>query len=354
MARAAVIGTTSWGTTLAVLMARNGGAVRLLARRRSEAEEIERLRENRRFVPGVELPEGVSVTESPAEAMDGAGIVFVAVPSRSIRTNLSVLSAHLPAGATLVSATKGLEVSSGKRMTEVMAEEIGTGADGQICALSGPNLAAEVVSGLPSTTVVAGPAEAAASVQAALSSQNFRVYTNSDVVGVELGGALKNIVAIGAGVCDGLKLGDNSKAAFVTRGLAETARLGIAAGADPLTFAGLAGMGDMMATCYSALSRNRHVGQQLAGGHALEDIRSGMRNVAEGIDTTVAAVRLADSLAVDMPIARAIHAVMFEGISLDEAISDLLGRRPAPEWSGLRREGKPSGGRETPASRPPA
>ena len=144
MARAAVIGTTSWGTTLAVLMARNGGAVRLLARRRSEAEEIERLRENRRFVPGVELPEGVSVTESPAEAMDGAGIVVVAVPSRSIRTNLSVLSAHLPAGATLVSATKGLEVSSGKRMTEVMAEEIGTGADGQICALSGPNLAAEV------------------------------------------------------------------------------------------------------------------------------------------------------------------------------------------------------------------
>lgn len=341
MARAAVIGTTSWGTTLAVLMAKKGGVVRLLARRRAEAEEIERLRENRRFVPGVELPKGVSVTDSPAKAMDGADIVVLAVPSRSIRTNLAAVSAHVPEGATLVSATKGLEISSGKRMTEVIAEETGTGTNGQICALSGPNLAAEVISGLPSTSVVAGPHEAASSVQAALSSQSFRVYTNSDIVGVELGGALKNIVAIGAGVCDGLGLGDNSKAAFVTRGLAETARLGIAAGADPLTFAGLAGMGDMMATCYSTLSRNRHVGEELARGRTLEEIRSGMRNVAEGVDTTVAAVRLADRLSVDMPIARSIHAVMFEGISLDDAISDLLGRRPAPEWSGLRREGQP-------------
>ena len=336
MPRCAVVGTTSWGTTLAILMARNGQRVSLLARSSFEAQRIDRHRENRRFVPGVKLPPGLSVTGSAPEAMEGAEIIIVAVPSRTMRDNLGVLADLLPTGATVVSATKGLEISTGKRMTELIAEEAGPESDVKICALSGPNLAAEVVSGLASTTVVAGPSEATASVQAALSCQSFRVYTNSDVVGVELGGALKNIVAIGAGICDGLGLGDNSKAAFITRGLAETARLGLAAGADPLTFAGLAGMGDMVATCYSKLSRNRHVGEELARGRTVDDIRSGMKNVAEGVYTTAAAVALARRLSVDMPIASAIHAVVFEGRPIRESMAELLDRRPAPEWSGIR------------------
>jgi len=258
------------------------------------------------------------------------------VPSRSIRENMVRAAADMPPDATVVSATKGLEISSGKRMSEVIAGELGPGWNGHICALSGPNLATEVLAGLPSTTVVAGSDdEAMARVQAAFSSQSFRVYTNADLVGVELGGALKNIIAIGAGICDGLELGDNAKAAFVTRGLAEIARLGVASGAAPLTLAGLAGMGDLVATCYSDLSRNHHVGVELAAGRTLEDIRAGMKNVAEGVDTTAAAVRLADRMSVDMPITRAINSILFAGVSLESAISELLGRRPAPEWSGL-------------------
>ena len=336
MTTAAVIGTTSWGTTLAVLLARNGASVRMLARDGAEADALNRDRENKRFAPGVTLPETVSAMASPADALTGADLVMVAVPSRSIRENMVRAAADMPPDATVVSATKGLEISSGKRMSEVIAGELGPGWNGHICALSGPNLATEVLAGLPSTTVVAGSDdEAMARVQAAFSSQSFRVYTNADLVGVELGGALKNIIAIGAGICDGLELGDNAKAAFVTRGLAEIARLGVASGAAPLTLAGLAGMGDLVATCYSDLSRNHHVGVELAAGRTLEDIRAGMKNVAEGVDTTAAAVRLADRMSVDMPITRAINSILFEGVSLESAISELLGRRPAPEWSGL-------------------
>ena len=333
---AVVVGTTSWGTTLAVLLARNGIPVRMLARHDAEAASINADRENKRFAPGVTLPTAVTATASPPEALTGAELVIVAVPSRTIRQNVQSIAENLAQAATVVSATKGLEISSGKRMSQVIAEELDTGWNGHICALSGPNLAREVLAGLPSTTVVAGSGpEAMARVQTAFTSQSFRVYTNSDLVGVELGGALKNIIAIGAGICDGLKLGDNAKAAFVTRGLTEVARLGVAAGADPMTLAGLAGMGDMVATCYSDLSRNHHVGTELAKGRTVEEIRDGMQNVAEGVDTTAAAVRLAERLDVDMPISRAIHSVLFEGVSLESAISELLGRRPAPEWSGL-------------------
>jgi glycerol-3-phosphate dehydrogenase (NAD(P)+) len=333
---AVVVGTTSWGTTLAVLLARNGIPVRILARHDAEAASINSDRENKRFAPGVTLPESVTATSSPTEALAGAELVVVAVPSRTIKDNLARIAGNVAQEATVVSATKGLEISSGKRMSQVIAEELAPGWNGHICALSGPNLAREVLAGLPSTTVVAGSdPEAMARVQTAFTSQSFRVYTNSDLVGVEFGGALKNIIAIGAGICDGLNLGDNAKAAFVTRGLAEVARLGVAAGADPMTLAGLAGMGDMVATCYSDLSRNHRVGTELASGRKLQEIRERMQNVAEGVDTTAAAVRLAERLDVDMPISRAINSVLFEGVSLESAISELLGRRPAPEWSGL-------------------
>jgi glycerol-3-phosphate dehydrogenase (NAD(P)+) len=339
MTSAVVIGTTSWGTTLAVLLAKNGATVRMLTRQKAEATALNEVRENRRFAPGVALPEAVSATSSPADALAGADLVIVAVPSISIRRNLTQIAHDVPPDCTVVSATKGLEISSGKRMSQVIAEELGAGWDGRICALSGPNLATEVLAGLPSTTVIAGSDNAAmALVQSAFSSQSFRVYTNADLVGVELGGALKNIIAIGAGICDGLAVGDNAKAAFITRGLAEVARLGVAAGANPMTLAGLAGMGDMVATCYSNLSRNHHVGVELAKGLTVEEIRIRMQNVAEGVDTAAAAVRLANRLSVDMPITHAINSVLFGGASLESAISDLLGRHPAPEWSGLERE----------------
>ena len=332
--RAAVVGTTAWGTTLAVLLARNEAPVSLLARSQTEAERIGRQRENERFMPGVELPASLSATASAAQALEGADIVVIAVPSRSMEANLDSLAAHVPDAATVVSATKGIDISTGMRMTELIEHRMEEGRTGHTCAISGPNLASEVAAGLPSTAVVAGDAVAAGMVQSALASPSFRVYTNSDIVGVELGGALKNIVAIGAGICDGLQLGDNAKAAFVTRGLAETARLGVAAGANPLTIMGLAGMGDMMATCYSSLSRNRSLGEQLASGRKLGEIRESNHNLPEGVSTTEAAVRLAERLSVDMPIALAIHSILFDSRTIEDAIADLMEREPAPELGG--------------------
>ena len=236
----------------------------------------------------------------------------------------------------VVSATKGLEIDSGMRMSEVLAEEL-PHVSGSLCALSGPNLAGEIVAGKLSSTVVASASqEAADRVQAILSSPRFRVYTNRDIVGVELAGALKNIVALGAGVCDGLGVGDNAKATFMTRGIAEIARLReLPPARDLMTFAGLAGIGDVMATCSSALSRNHHVGEQLARGKSLGEIVEAMTQVAEGVDTTRAALRLAESLGVEMPITQVTHDVLFEGLEIRQAIAHLMGREPVPEWSGM-------------------
>ena len=234
--------------------------------------------------------------------------------------------------AIVVSATKGLELDTGKRMSQVLKEELSPALHSGICAMSGPNLAREIIEDKPSSTVIASTsADAAQEAQRLVNSRRFRVYTNDDIVGVEFCGALKNIVALGAGICDGLGIGDNAKAAFMTRGLAEIARLGVEAGANPLTFAGLAGMGDLIATCSSRLSRNHYVGEQLAGGETLPGIRASMTNVAEGIDTTAAAVTLAKDLGVEMPIAQATYNVLFNEVAVSQAISDLLGRAPRPE-----------------------
>jgi glycerol-3-phosphate dehydrogenase (NAD(P)+) len=218
-------------------------------------------------------------------------------------------------------------------MSQVMEEELPAHLHQGICVLSGPNLAKEVVQGKPASTVVAARnPSAAAQAQAILMSPNFRVYTSDDVTGVELGGALKNIIALGAGIGDGLGMGDNAKAAFITRGLAEITRLGLAAGASPLTFAGLAGLGDLIATCASPLSRNHYVGMQLAQSRSWPEIRESMENVAEGVNTTVAALELARGLGVEMPIAQAAHRVLFEGLSPQEAVAELMGRPPRSEW----------------------
>ena len=336
MTSVGVVGTTSWGTTLAIILARRGIEVRLLARTDAEANQLQRERGNQRFVPDTPFPDSLSVTASAVEAVGDASIAIVAVPSRSFRPTVRALAPTLGSATSVVSATKGLEIGTCLRMSEVMAEELPERLHDGICSLSGPNLAREIIAGKPTTTVVASRSENSARlVQEIVNSSALRVYTNNDIVGVEFGGALKNIIAIGAGICDGMDLGDNAKAAFLTRGLTEIARLGVAAGANPMTLAGLAGMGDLIATCYSTLSRNHYVGEQLAAGKSLREIRSSMTNVAEGVDTTSAAVELAGRLKVEMPITQATYRVLFNDVSIEEVISDLLLRAPTPEWAGV-------------------
>ena len=332
----AVVGTTTWGTTLALVTAARGVPVRLLARTADEAAALERCRENPRFLPGHPFPEALEVHHRPAGAFDGAALVLFAVPSQRLRENVRQVRHALPRGAVVLSAVKGLEAGTGRRMSQVLGEELPPPLAEGVCVLSGPNLAREIAEGLPASTVVASRSLAAAErARDLLMSPRFRVYTSDDVVGVELAGALKNVIALGAGMCDGLELGDNAKAAFVTRGLAEITRLGVAAGANPLTFAGLAGIGDLVATCASPLSRNRSVGEQLARGRTLAEVRASMENVAEGVDTTVAALRLARDLGVEMPITQATYRVLFEGLEVHAAMEELMGRPPRREWEGV-------------------
>lgn len=333
MTKVGVVGTTSWGTTLAILLARNGLDVRLWARTKDESEALRAQGENSRFLPGVAFPSTLEVTASAVDAFTGAEMVVFAVPSRTLRNNGRLIRDSLDENAVVVSATKGLEFETGLRMSQVLKQELPAPLHDGICVLTGPNLALEIIAGKPTTTVVASDNDdAARKAQALINSTWFRVYTNDDIVGAEYGGALKNIIAIGAGVCDGRGYGDNAKAAFITRGLAEIARLGVVAGANPLTFAGLAGMGDLLATCSSGLSRNHYVGVQIAAGRTVEDLRATMKNVAEGIDTTAAALVLAKKHGVEMPITEATYNVLFNGAPLDEAVTDLLGRTPRPEY----------------------
>ena len=332
MSRIGVVGTTSWGTTLAILLARRGNDVCLWARTEEEASRLHSDGENARLLPGHAFPDGLSVTSSPREALGGSELVVLAVPSSSLRENVRAVRDSIDDPAAVVSATKGLEAGTSRRMSEVLSEELPERLHGRICALSGPNLAPEIIDGMPSGTVVASESpEAAARAQEAITSALFRVYTNDDIIGVELGGALKNIIAISAGICDELGYGNNAKAAMLTRGIAEIARLGVACGARWQTFAGLAGIGDLIATCSSPLSRNHYVGEQLARGRSISDIRGSMTNVAEGIDTTAAAVALAGERGVEMPITSAMYSVLFEGVALDQAISGLLERAPGTE-----------------------
>lgn len=326
-----VVGATSWGTTLGIIIARQGHDVRLLARTEEEALALETRRENARFVPGFPFPDSMRA-RADADSLSDADVVIFAVPSHTLRDNVRKLADHIPPGCIVVSAVKGLELNTGKRMSQLLREELPGGADQRICALSGPNLANEIVRGMPAPTVIASSdQDAALKAQRIINSSVFRVYTNADIVGVEFCGALKNIIALGAGICDGLRLGDNAKSGFMTRGLAEIARLGIAAGANPATFAGLAGMGDLVATCSSVLSRNHYVGEQLAAGRSLSDIRSEMQNVVEGIYTTSAALELALRLDVEMPIAQVTQDVLSGSISAPDAVQLLMDRDPTSE-----------------------
>ena len=315
-----------------MILAHRGIPVTLLARTAAESKLLESARKNSRFLPETTFPEALKVTADVQRACASAAVVILAVPSDRLRQNVKDVRDYLEDDAIVVSATKGLELPSASRMSQVLEDELPPSFHSGICALSGPNLAKEIIQGKPASTVVAGNPAATERAQALLMSNLFRVYTSTDLLGVELAGTLKNIVALGAGISDGLEVGDNAKAAFVTRGLAEITRLGVAAGAEPLTFAGLAGLGDVIATCSSQFSRNRYVGEQLARGRSWSDIRESMDNVAEGVNATEAALKLAKELDVEMPIAETMYRVLYEGLSPREAAAELMERPPRSEW----------------------
>ncbi|MHB1130760.1 MAG: NAD(P)H-dependent glycerol-3-phosphate dehydrogenase [Chloroflexota bacterium] len=332
----AIVGTGSWGTTLAIALAQEGHNVTLLARSEDEAQALREAGENRRFLPGTRFPESLVLTGDAGKALAGRQLVLLVVPAQTMRQNARRLRPHLGEEQVLVSCAKGLELATGRRMSEVLQDELGASASTRIAALSGPNLSGEVARGLPTATVVAARDERVAQfVQEELRLSKLRVYTNPDLIGVELAGALKNVIALGAGICDGLGYGDNAKAALLTRGLAEIARLGLAMGANPLTFAGLAGVGDLMATCASRLSRNRHFGEELGRGRPLAEIQTSMDQVAEGVPTTAAAKQLANRFGVEMPIAERMYAVLFSGASPRAAVAELMTRDPKDELAGM-------------------
>jgi glycerol-3-phosphate dehydrogenase (NAD(P)+) len=332
MSRVAVIGNTTWGTTLGIILARKGMGVRLWARTQEEAEELNRERQNRACLPGVAFPQRLQASSSLEEVMAGAALAILAVPAQTMRGNVRLLAGHLGGAPLLLSAAKGLEADTGKCMSQVIAEEIEPGLHPRICVLSGPNLAREIIRGLPAATVVAAEDEAVAQrVKKFLTTPTLCVYTNTDVVGGELGGALKNIIALGAGIADGLDYGDNAKAALMTRGLAEITALGVAMGANPHTFSGLAGWGDLIVTCASALSRNHYVGVELARGRSMAEITASMREVAEGIATTQAAREVARRLGVEMPITELMYRVLFEGLNIRQAAAELMGMKGGRE-----------------------
>jgi glycerol-3-phosphate dehydrogenase (NAD(P)+) len=337
MQKIAIIGTTSWGITLAMLLASKGTEVRLWARTQKEANKLRKKGTDPVRFPDITLPKEVRITSRLDEAFDDASAVIMAVPSATMRQNITQVASHLTKSTIVISAAKGLEIGSNKRMSEVIAEEINPRFEANICALSGPNLAREIMHSHPAAAVVAAEdKDTVKKAQRLLTCPNFCVFTNSDIIGVELGGALKNIIALGAGIADGLGYGDNAKAAFMTRGLTEITALGMALGANPLTFSGLAGLGDVIATCASPLSRNHYVGMELAKGRPLAEIIESMTEVAEGVNTTLVAQNLAQQLGLEMPITEKLYQVLYEGADPHQAAVELMGGNAKHELAGRR------------------
>jgi glycerol-3-phosphate dehydrogenase (NAD(P)+) len=332
----AVVGAGAWGTTLAAILGRQE-PVLLLSHSPESAERIQRERRNERRLPGIALPGDLEATADPERLKDATDLAIVAAPSQHVRDTVTRIAPFVPASADILSVVKGLEPGTLLRMTEVIADA-GSLPRTRVAALSGPNLASEIARGLPASAVVAAEDPALADrVVERLGRREFRLYVNSDVLGVELAGALKNILAIAAGAADGLGFGDNGKAGLMTRGLAEMTRLGIAAGANPLTFAGLAGIGDVIATCGSRLSRNHRLGEELAKGRKWVDIEASLPGVAEGAYTVDAALALARRYDVEMPIAQEVHNALFEGKSVQRCLVDLLSRESKDELADFRR-----------------
>jgi glycerol-3-phosphate dehydrogenase (NAD(P)+) len=334
-ARVAVVGAGSWGTAVAALVSNNAETF-LWARRPELATTIIDRHENPDYLPGVVLPDNLRVTADIEEACASADVIVFGVPSHGMRAVLTDAAAFVRPAVPVISLAKGVEQGTLRRMTEVIAEVLPTHLPDSIGVLTGPNLAREIAAGQPAASVVAvRDEETAAELQRLLMTVTFRVYTNPDVVGCEIAGALKNVMAIAAGIADGLGYGDNTKAALLTRGLAELTRLGIALGGNPLTFSGLAGMGDLVATCTSTQSRNRTVGVHLGKGREIDDIVAEMRMVAEGVKSTAAVLELARRHRVEMPIAEQVGAVLYEGKRAEDLVTALMLREAKPELHGI-------------------
>ena len=328
----AIIGGGSWGTALAVVLAPKFKEVRLWMHETDLAEQVSVTRQNDVFLPGIRLPEGVRITSALSESVKGAGIVLGVMPSHYAREIYQALSPRLNKDMIFVSATKGIERGSLLRMSQVVEQVLEPNFPPMVAALSGPTFAKEVAQGEPAAVVVSSTQhEVAARVQAIFSGPTFRLYTSSDPIGVEVGAALKNVIAIAAGVCQGLGLGSNTQAALITRGLAEITRLAVAMGGQPKTLAGLAGLGDLVLTCSGDLSRNRMVGKELAAGKTLAEIVGSMKMIAEGVETCDAAVALGRKFQVDLPIIDQMYAVLHSAKSPQEAIRELMERSLKPE-----------------------
>ena len=325
----AIIGDGGWGTALGLGLHRNGHSVRLWGHDAAYVERMRAERQNPLFLPGHALPADWTITNDPADALRDVAAVVVAIPSKFYRTTLGRFAGLIPAGADVVSVAKGLDQDTHERLTTVAEDVL---RHKPVAALSGPSLAEEAAKGIPTAvTIACSDHDAAVRLQRLFNSPAFRVYTSDDVGGVEIGGALKNVIAIAAGISDGLGYGDNTKAALVTRGLAEIIRLGTALGGKPETFAGLSGVGDLMVTCNSRLSRNRGVGERLGRGEKMADILAGMKQVAEGVWTCRAGRLLAADVGVDLPITNQVYAVCHEGKDPRRAVGELMARDPKPE-----------------------
>ena len=332
MQNIAVIGAGSWGTALANVLASKNFNVKLWARRPELVDEINNQKTNMHYLPEVKLADNLLASPDLEEVLTNAEMVVFSVPAQQLRNVLEFSATYIPKNALIVNTAKGIEVSSLKRLSEVMRQVLPEMNPKKITILSGPSHAEEVARKLPTAVVVAGnDKKSALLVQDAFITPRFRVYTNKDIIGVELAGALKNIIALGTGISDGLGFGDNAKAALMTRGLAEISRLGMRLGENPLTFAGLAGVGDLIVTCTSMHSRNRRAGIQLGEGKPLEMILADMGMVVEGVQTCIAANKLSQQLEVDMPITSTIHAVLYEKLNPLEAVSGLMERTKTEE-----------------------
>jgi len=329
VSRIAILGGGSWGTALAIVLSRSRRKheISLWVHDAALAETMRSARENKIYLPGHAIPPGVRICHDIVDATANCGVVVGAVPAAHSRTVYSAAARHLAPGTVIVSATKGLEPSTHKRMSEVLAEAFGPKSTFRMAVLSGPSFAAEVARGEPTAVVLASSDSGlAAELQEEFAAPQFRLYTNDDVLGVELAGAMKNVIAIAAGVCQGLGLGANALAALITRGLAEIARLAVSQGARPDTLSGLAGLGDLVLTCTGALSRNRYVGMELGKGRALPEILSGMRMVAEGVGTTSALLELALPGGIELPITEQVDAILHQGKAPREAIREIMER----------------------------
>ncbi len=331
MTRVAVLGAGSWGTAFGKVLADAGSDVVLWARRPAVAEAIQATRRNPDYLDDIVLPDRIRATAEAAEALDGAEFVVLAVPSQTLRDNLTGWRTAIDPSATLVSLMKGVELGSSKRMSELICE-VAQVSEQRVAVVTGPNLAREIALEQPAASVVAClDEERAAALQHACITWYFRPYTNTDVVGCELGGAVKNVIALACGMAEGMGFGDNTKASLITRGLAETARLGAALGADPMTFSGLAGLGDLVATCTSPLSRNRSFGEWLGRGETVEQAQAATRQTAEGVKSCRSILDLARRNGVDMPIAEQVVRVCHEGLSPQVAVKILMGRETKSE-----------------------